>query len=64
VRFGARYESEALGAPTSVINYCLSAIAAQLSDRSEDEDEEPLERALRLSRATTRQLEAATKRAA
>lgn len=58
----SRYESEALGAPTSVINYCLGAIAAQLSDRSEDED--PLEHALRLSRATTRQLEAATKRAA
>lgn len=54
----SRYESEALGAPPGVINYCLGAIAAQLSERSEDED--PLERALRLSRATTRQLEAAS----
>jgi hypothetical protein len=53
----SRYESEQLGAPTSVINYCLGAIAAQLSGQAANES--PLDRALRLSRDTTRQLEKA-----
>ncbi len=51
----SRYESEQLGAPTSVINYCLGAIAAQLSGLTQDMD--PVARALQLSRDTTKQLE-------
>lgn len=51
----SRYENEQLGAPTSVINHCLSAVAAQLSGHATDAD--PLGRALQLSRDTTRQLE-------
>lgn len=53
----SRYESEKLGAPTVVINHCLSAIAAQLSGIPSGGD--PLQRALQLSRDTTRQLEQA-----
>lgn len=55
----SRYESEDLGAPTNVINHCLSAIAAQLSGALDNCD--PLDSALRFSRATTLHLEAATK---
>ena len=51
----SRYESEQLGAPTSVINYCLGAIAAQLSGNSVDGD--PVLRALQMSRDVTKQLE-------
>jgi DNA-binding XRE family transcriptional regulator len=54
----SRYESEKLGAPTAVINHCLGAIAAQLSGLIADGD--PLQRALQLSRDTTRQLEQVT----
>ncbi|XHS79313.1 transcriptional regulator [Burkholderiaceae bacterium UC74_6] len=56
----SRYESEQLGAPTEVINYCLRAIAAQLSGQSAEAN--PLERALQLSRDTTRHLEHAARR--
>lgn len=50
----SRYESEKLGAPTSVVNYCLRAIAAQFCGMDE---EEPLERALRHARNAVQELE-------
>ncbi|MDN3919364.1 transcriptional regulator [Roseateles violae] len=52
----SRYENEKLGAPTKVINHCLSAIAAQLAGI---DPADPIETALNLSRSTTRQLELA-----
>lgn len=52
----SRYEREQLGAPTSVLNYCLSAIAAQLDSESTDD---PIEQALRHSRSAVAALQAA-----
>ena len=53
----SRYESEELGAPPRVINHCLRAIAAQLSDG--DVNDDPLDRAIQMSRDVTLQLEQA-----
>lgn len=53
----SRYESEQLGAPTAVINFCLRAVAAQV-DAGPDEAT-PLAKALRLTRDAVRQLEVA-----
>lgn len=53
----SRYESEDLGAPTAVINYCLRAIAG-LSPDTDEADE--LQRALRHARELVAELEAAT----
>ena len=54
----SRYEREQLGAPTSVINHCLGAIAAQSSPPAAEAD--PVRRALRLTIDATRELEIAT----
>lgn len=54
----SRYEREQLGAPTTVINHCLGAIAAQMSSQLVETD--PVRRALRLTIDATRELEAAT----
>src|SRR2546427_12212887 len=48
----SRYEREQLGAPTSVINHCLGAIAAQ--SRSPVAEVDPVRRALRLTIDATR----------
>lgn len=53
----SRYEREQLGAPTTVINHCLGAIAAQMSGQLVETD--PVRRALRLTIDATRELEAA-----
>jgi DNA-binding XRE family transcriptional regulator len=53
----SRYENEKLGAPTSVLNHCLSAIAAQL--QGGESTESPVDRALRHSRSVVRELEQA-----
>lgn len=52
----SRYEGEKLGAPTSVLNHCLRAVAAQLGDES-PQDEQPLERVLRSAREVVSGLE-------
>jgi len=54
----SRYEREQLGAPTSVINHCLGAIAAQ--SRSPVAEVDPVRRALRLTIDATRELQIAT----
>ncbi|MEE9873705.1 MAG: HAD domain-containing protein [Delftia lacustris] len=54
----SRYEREQLGAPTSVINHCLGAIAAQ--SRSPVAGVDPVRRALRLTIDATRELQIAT----
>jgi hypothetical protein len=54
----SRYESEHLGAPTSVLNHCLRAIAAQQG--SAVAKATPLDRALQLTRHAVRELEAAS----
>lgn len=54
----SRYERELLGAPTTVINHCLCAIAAQMGGLLEETD--PVRRALRLTIDATRELQAAT----
>lgn len=54
----SRYESEQLGAPTSVLNYCLRAIAAQKN--SAVAIATPLDRALQLTRQAVRELEVAS----
>jgi DNA-binding XRE family transcriptional regulator len=53
----SRYENEKLGAPTTVINHCLGAIAAQL--QGAELSESPIDRALRHSRTVVRELEQA-----
>lgn len=52
----SRYEREQLGAPTTVINHCLGAIAAQMSGQLGETD--PVRRALRLTMDAARELEA------
>lgn len=54
----SRYESEQLGAPTSVLNYCLRAIAAQQG--SAIAKATPIDRALQLTRHAVRELEVAS----
>lgn len=54
----SRYESEQLGAPTSVLNHCLRAIAAQQGELRVMAT--PLARALQLTRNAVRELEAAS----
>jgi hypothetical protein len=56
----SRYESEKLGAPTSVLNYCLRAIAAQQGDPGPKAT--PIDRALQMTRNAVRELEAASRR--
>jgi hypothetical protein len=51
----SRYETEKLGAPTSVINHCLRAIAAQAGEA----DADPVLRALMHTREAIRELEVA-----
>ena len=53
----SRYENERLGAPTSVLNHCLSAIAAQVE--AFESSESPIDRALRHGRSVVRELEQA-----
>lgn len=55
----SRYESEALGAPTAVLNICLQALAEHLNGKSEPAT--TLERALMRARQTVEELEVATK---
>jgi hypothetical protein len=52
----SRYEGEKLGAPTSVLNYCLRAVAAQMGKESPGQ-EQPLERVLRSARDVVAGLE-------
>ena len=52
----SRYEGEKLGAPTTVLNYCLRAVAAQMSTDSPVQ-EQPLERVLRSARDVVAGLE-------
>ena len=54
----SRYESEALGAPTTVINYCLRAIVGLKPENSSSATE--LQRALSHARQAVAELEAAT----
>jgi hypothetical protein len=54
----SRYESEKLGAPTSVLNYCLRAIAARHG--APNPKASPADRALQLTRNAVRELEAIT----
>jgi hypothetical protein len=53
----SRYESEKLGAPTKVLNYCLRAIAAHAGQR---DDARPVEQALEHVRQAVDFLERAT----
>ena len=55
----SRYESEKLGAPTSVINFCLAKLASTL-DRATPR-KPGLEHALELARRTVDTLEQATR---
>lgn len=55
----SRYESEKLGAPTSVLNYCLRAIAARHGEPNPKAS--PTDRALQLTRNAVRELEAITR---
>jgi DNA-binding XRE family transcriptional regulator len=51
----SRYESEALGAPTSVLNHCLKVVAQQCAkDIEQDTD---FQRALRYAKGTVTALE-------
>ena len=52
----SRYEGEKLGAPTSVLNYCLRAVAAHVGNDS-PKQEQPLERVLRSAREVVAGLE-------
>lgn len=54
----SRYESEQLGAPTSVLNHCLRAIAEQRGEPRVKAT--PLARALQLTRNAVRELEEAS----
>lgn len=58
----SRYESEALGAPTSVLNACLQALAAELNQKAKPPTQ--LERAIAHARQTLDALEAVAKTAA
>lgn len=51
----SRYESEALGAPTSVINHCLTALARSLDGNAGET--RPIDEALQHARATVTVLE-------
>jgi len=55
----SRYESEALGAPTSVINACLQSLAARVG--SPTSASSPIEAALAHARQAVAALESATK---
>jgi DNA-binding XRE family transcriptional regulator len=55
----SRYESEKLGAPTKVLNYCLSAIAAHMSQGTEED--RPVQQALEHARQAVDFLERATR---
>lgn len=55
----SRYESEALGAPTSVLNTCLQVLAAHVRDSAKPMT--AMERALSHARQTVEELEAAAK---
>jgi DNA-binding XRE family transcriptional regulator len=52
----SRYESEKLGAPTTVLNYCLKAVANQLHDG----EASAVQQALTLMRRAAQTLERAT----
>jgi len=52
----SRYESEALGAPTSVLNHCLKVVALQAAKVTEQDTD--LQRALRHAQGTVTALEA------
>lgn len=52
----SRYENEKLGAPTSVLNYCLRAVADQIHDGHSS----AVDQALRLVRRAAQTLERAT----
>lgn len=54
----SRYESEKLGAPTKVLNYCLRAIAAHISPGAEED--QPVQQALAQIRQAVDFLERAT----
>ena len=56
----SRYESETLGAPTSVINYCLKSLSATTST---DDVPWPLEQALAQARLVVASLEKVTNEA-
>ena len=51
----SRYESEKLGAPTKVLNYCLRAVAAVAA--KDVLPNTPVQRALRLARQAVSELE-------
>ena len=51
----SRYESEALGAPTSVLNHCLKVVAQQAANDTEQDTD--LQRALRHAQSTVTALE-------
>ena len=55
----SRYESENLGAPTGVINYCLRALAGLPPDTTDAQSE--LQRALSHARQVVTELEAAAR---
>lgn len=54
----SRYENEQLGAPTSVLNHCLRAVAASLAGG--EEAISPVQRALEHVREAVSELESAT----
>lgn len=51
----SRYETEKLGAPTRLINYCLARLAEAVSEHSHTES--PLESALENAKRTVQLLE-------
>lgn len=55
----SRYESEKLGAPTAVINYCLSSLAPVLNSTSPTKPD--IEQALELAKRTVATLERAAR---
>lgn len=58
----SRYESESLGAPTAVINYCLAQL--RISMLAKDGVMSPAEEALRNAKATVASLERLCRRGA
>lgn len=55
----SRYENEKLGAPTSVINFCLREVAILLEAGLPEKDLSPVGRALSLTRLALGELELA-----
>lgn len=53
----SRYENEKLGAPTSVINFCLSEVVTSIEAGFSEKEPSPVGRALNLTRLALGELE-------